>query len=60
MGIDNVDGDKFKIINDWNFTSGAGVSDITINPSNRFIGFGIDAPTNKHHINVSGANSSFS
>jgi len=56
MGIDNSDGDKFKIINSWDFDSGAGTSELTINSVNGFIGFEIDNPTNKHHINELGAN----
>jgi hypothetical protein len=55
MGIDNSDGDKFKIINTWDFDSGAGTSEMTINPTNGFIGFEIDNPTNKIHINETGA-----
>lgn len=59
MGVDNSDGDKFKIINSWDFDSGAGTSEMTINPANSFIGFEIDNPTNKIHINEGGANSVF-
>lgn len=60
MGIDNSDGDKFKIINSWDFDSGAGTSELTIDPTTGFTGLEIDLPTNKLHINEGGATAVYS
>ncbi len=55
MGMDNSDGDKFKIIPNWNFTS-LNNPILTIDNDSR-VGIGTASPTRKLHVQTADQNS---
>jgi hypothetical protein len=55
MGMDNGDGDKFKIIPNWNFTS-LNSPILTIDTDNK-VGIGTASPSSKFHIQSTGQTS---
>jgi hypothetical protein len=55
MGMDNADGDKFKIIPNWNFT-GLNSPILTIDTDNK-VGIGTASPNTKFHVQSTGQTS---